>query len=291
MSKIKSTYKIPHSINVKKGLDDPVALKSGSVGLPAPVPIKIIVMFAIALTIYISAIGFMIGQNFGILAPILFTIGYIGLARIMLKKERTGERGFKWVIPTLAYYPLYKLRNQRTRSTASGNEVERLKGLIPLEKIKEEEGVAIYTNGDIAVALEVIGKGSNSLFDNEKESIVLAFDQFLRELDLGVYFIVDMKEGKQDCALQIDNHEAKRIDNTNPTTDMILKRRINGLQSIEQNFKTTEYTVYLRATDPKKLDATLKIIGQNRQNGMFKYIRRAYNDEIYEKYRAFYSLE
>lgn len=291
MSKIKSTYKIPHSINVKKGLDDPVALKSGSVGLAAPVPIKIIVMFAIALTIYISAIGFMIGQNFGILAPILFTIGYIGLARMMLKKERTGERGFKWVIPTLAYYPLYKLRNQRTRSTASGNEVERLKGLIPLEKIKEEEGVAIYTNGDIAVALEVIGKGSNSLFDNEKESIVLAFDQFLRELDLGVYFIVDMKEGKQDCALQIDNLEAKRIDNTNPTTDMILKRRINGLQSIEQNFKTTEYTVYLRATDPKKLDATLKIIGQNRQNGMFKYIRRAYNDEIYEKYRAFYSLE
>lgn len=291
MAKIKQSYKIPHSIDVKKGLDDPVALKSGSVGLPAPVPIKIIVMFAIALTIYIATIGFMLTNNFGILAPILFTIAYVSLARMMLKKEPTGERGFKWVIPTLAYYPMYKFRSQRTRSTASGNEVERLKGLIPLEEIKEEEGVAVFTNGDIAVALEVIGKGSNSLFDKEKENIILSFDQFLRELDLGVYFIVDMKEGNQDCALQIDNLEAKRIDNTNPTSDMILKRRINGLHSIEQNFKTTEHTLYLRATDHQKLDAMLKVLKQNRNNGMFKYIRRAYNEEIYEKYRNFYSLE
>jgi|SRR5699024_4669761 len=97
MAKIKQSYKIPHSIDVKKGLDDPVALKSGSVGLPAPVPIKIIVMFAIALTIYIATIGFMLTNNFGILAPILFTIGYVSLARMMLKKEPTGERGFKWL--------------------------------------------------------------------------------------------------------------------------------------------------------------------------------------------------
>ncbi|WP_281512230.1 hypothetical protein [Mammaliicoccus vitulinus] len=291
MSKIKSTYKIPHTINVKKGLDDPVALKSGSVGLPAPVPIKIIVMFSIALVVYMASVGFMIGRNFGVFAPILFTIGYIGLARMMLKKEKTGERGFKWVMPTLMYYPLYKLRNQSTRGTAYGNEVERLKGLIPLEDINPEEGVATFTNGDIAVAMDIVGNGSNSLFDNEKEDIILAFDQFLRELEMGVSFIVDMKEGKQNCEVQLDNLEAKRIENTNPTTDMILKRRINGLQSIQQNFKTTEYTLFLRANTPQKLDATLKVLKQKRQSGMFKYIRKAYNDEVYEKYRSFYSLE
>lgn len=82
MVKIKQSYKIPHSIDVKKGLDDPVALKSGSVGLPAPVPIKIIVMFAMALTIYIATIGFMLTNNFGILAPILFTIGYLTLPQL-----------------------------------------------------------------------------------------------------------------------------------------------------------------------------------------------------------------
>lgn len=291
MAKIKDSYKIPYTINVKRGLDDPVAIKSGNLGLSAPVPVKVIMMFALSVVLYVVVLTFMLTRNFGLISIIMFTIGYFVLARLMLKKDRTGERGFKWVKPTLLYFPSYRRRKISTRSTADKGEVEQLNDVIPIEDIDTEKGFAYYTNGDIGIALDVIGNGSRSLFDKEKENIITAFDQFLRELELDVYFIVDMKEGKQNCQLQIDNLEAKRLENTNPTADMILKRRIESLKGIEQNFKTTEYTLFLRANDSMKLDSTLKVLKQKQQMGLFKYLRVIYNEELYETYREFYSME
>lgn len=291
MSKIKDSYKIPHSINVKKGLDDPVALKSGSVGLSSPVPVKIIVMVVITIGLYISGVTFMLVGNYGILAAILFSIGFLGLSRMMLRKDQTGERGYMWVWPTLSYFPSYKLRTQSTRGTAKGNEVERLKSVIPIESIESETGLAYYVNGDVGYAYNVVGNGSRSLFDKEKEDIVVSYDQFLREIDMGVYITFDMKEGAQDCSTQINNLENKRLEKTNATRDMILKRRISGLQNIEKNFKTTEYTMFIRANDKQKLDTTIKILKQKERMGMFKYLERAKNEEVFEKYRNYFSME
>jgi hypothetical protein len=291
MASIKDYYKIPHSINVKEGLDTPVALKFGAIGFAMPIPIALIMMVIGSMMVYVCGVIYITKNNFGILSGVLFTISFIPLARMMLKKTETGERGYKWVVPTLSYYPSYKLRMIRTRSTISGNEVEQLKNVIGLEEIDPKSGIARFTNGDTGVAVNVIGNGNKTLFDNEVERIVLAYEQFLRELDLGVHFIVDMKEGKQDCTSQIEALETQKMNNNNPTVNLILDRRITTLKHIQNNFRTTEYTTYLRSNDVAKLDNTIKALKQTSSSGIFKYFQIAYDEEVYERYKDFYNLQ
>lgn len=291
MASIKDYYKIPHSINVKEGLDTPVALKFGAIGFAMPIPIALIMMVIGSMMVYVCGAIYITKNNFGILSGVLFTISFIPLARMMLKKTETGERGYKWVVPTLSYYPSYKLRMIRTRSTISGNEVEQLKNVIGLEEIDPKSGIARFTNGDTGVAVNVIGNGNKTLFDNEVERIVLAYEQFLRELDLGVHFIVDMKEGKQDCTSQIEALETQKMNNNNPTVNLILDRRITTLKHIQNNFRTTEYTTYLRSNDVAKLENTIKALKQTSSSGIFKYFQIAYDEEVYERYKDFYNLQ
>lgn len=291
MAKIKQRYKIPHTINVTEGLDTPISLKFGTFGIAVPVPLNLFLMNICLIMVYISGVVFMIKNNFGFIPPLLFTLSFIPLARMLLKKTNTGERGYKWVLPTLLYYPMYKSRMIKTRSTANEEEVEDLKNVIGLEEINPKSGIARFTNGDTGVAIKVIGSGSNSLFDNEVDQIVLAFEHFLRELDYGVHFIVDMKEGKQNCSSQIEALEKQKVKYTNPTVQMILSRRIETLKSIENNFKTTEYTTYLRSDDTRKLESTIKMLKQTNQGTLFKYFEIAYDEEVFEKYKNFYSLK
>lgn len=291
MANIKQRYKIPHSIDVTDGLDSPISLKFGSIGLAVPIPVNLLLMNIGLIMVYVSALVYMVKNNFGIIPLILFTISFIPLWRMLLKKTNTGERGYKWVLPTLLYYPTYKSRMIRTRSTAKEEEVENLKNVIGLEEIHPKTGIAHFTNGDTGVAIQVIGNGSNSLFDNEVDQIILAYEQFLKELDYGVHFIVDMKEGQQDCTSQIETLERQKLKNSNPTVQMILDRRISTLKSIENNFKTTEYTTYLRSDDPKKLESTIKTLKQTNSGILFKYFRPLYDEEVFEKYKEFYSLK
>lgn len=291
MAAIKTSYKIPHTIDVTDGLDSPISLKSGALGIKVPVPVNLLLMNIALIMVYTGVITYMVKNNFGIFPLFIFTISFIPLSRMLLKKTNTGERGYKWVWPTLIYYPSYKSRMIRTRSTAKEEEVENLKNVIGLEEINPESGIAHFTNGDTGLAISVIGNGSNSLFDNEVDQIILAYEQFLKELDYGVHFIVDMKEGKQDCSKQIEALENQKLKNSNPTVQMILERRINTLKGIENNFKTTEYMMYLRSDDIKKLESTMKMLKQTNSNTLFKHFRPIYNEEVFEKYKEFYSLK
>lgn len=291
MADIKDSYKIPHTIDVTDGLDSPISFKFGSLGLSVPIPVNLFLMNIGLLMVYISIIAYMVKNNFGIIPLILFTISFIPLSRMLLKKTNTGERGYKWVLPTLLYYPNYKARMIKTRSTADEEEVKDLKNVIPLEEIDPKTGIARFTNGDTGIAIKVIGNGSNSLFNNEVDQIILAYEQFLRELEYDVHFIVDMKEGQQNCSSQIETLEKQKLKINNPTVQMILDKRSNTLRSIENNFQTTEYTTYLRSDDPKKLEATVKMLRQTNNGSLFKYFEPVYDEEVFEKYKEFYSLK
>ncbi|HDF2935123.1 TPA: hypothetical protein PC496_000787 [Clostridioides difficile] len=290
MPSIKKRYKIPHTINVVEGLDTPIALKFGALGIAVPVPLNLFLLNIVVIMIGFSGVAYMVKNNFGIIPPILFVIAFIPLARMLLKKTKTGERGYKWVIPTLIYYPMYKSRMIVTRSTAEEEEVEDLKNVIGVEEIDPKTGITKYTNGDTAVAIRVIGNGSNSLFDNEVEQIILAYEQFLRELDYGVHPIVSMKEGNQNCSSQIEALEKQKFNSTNPTVQMILNKRINTLKGIENNFKTTEYTLFLRSDDPKKIETSIKTLRQTNSGILFKYFETIYGEDVFEEYKSFFTL-
>ena len=49
--------------------------------------------------------------------------------------------------------------------------------------------------------------------------------------------------------------------------------------------------MFIRANDKQKLDTTIKILKQKERMGMFKYLERAKNEEVFEKYRNYFSME
>lgn len=97
------------------------------------------------------------------------------------KTGKTGELGHTTFIPTYRYWVDSRKRFIKTRGTANSKEVTKLKWEIPIENIDEETGIIEFTNGDVGVTLSIIGNGSQALFVDEKEKIILAFERFYRK--------------------------------------------------------------------------------------------------------------
>ena len=289
MSRIKSSYKIPMSINLSRW-DTPISLKSGSVGLK-PLTYKVIIIMAGTVVIWLATFIYMLKHDFGIFYSILFTIGYIMLCRISLKREKTGELGYTTFVPTFRYWVDYKKRFIQTRGTASAKEVTKLKWEIPIEKVDEDTGIIEFVNGDVGATLAVIGNGSQALFVDEKEKIIVAFQHFLQELKLGVSMTVESKQSRQDCSEQIENLERLKQKNTDPEVDQILSERIDILENvIQKRFKSTQQFIHLRAPNEDRLNECLENLKRQRGEGMLRYIEPLRGEKQRDKLKEFFSL-
>lgn len=289
MSLIKQSYKIPNSINVTK-LDTPLSMRWGTFGSKKPRTIGLLMLILVCFLIWGFISLKMLRNEFGILATIGFTFGFIWLSRLSIKVKRTGEMGFKSFLPTIKFFLDYKSRTIITRGNADETEVDLLNYYIPIEDIEEEKGLMHYTNGDVGFLLDVIGHGSSALFDDEQEEIILAYENVLRDLDVGVSINIDFKQDSQKCFEQIEAIETKRHNNTNPTIDLIHVRRLEALKELESSFKTTHQTMYLRAPDEDTLNQCIQMLIQQKENGLFRVMETQYGEDLYNKLKAFYKL-
>jgi hypothetical protein len=290
MSRIKTTYKIPMSINLSRW-DTPISLKSGSVGLK-PLTYKVIIIMALTLIIWMATFIYMLKHDFGIFySLLLFTIGYIMLCRISLKREKTGELGYTTFVPTYRYWVNSRNRFIETRGGADSKEVTKLKWEIPIENIDEETGLIEYTNGDVGVTLSIIGNGSQALFIDEKEKIIVAFERFLQELKLNVSFTVESKQSKQDCREQIRNLDTLKQKNTDPEVDQIISERIDILENvIEKRLKSTQQYIHLRAPNEDRLNECLENLKRQRGEGMLRYIEPLTGEKQKDRLQELFSM-
>lgn len=289
MSRIKQSYKIPNSINVTK-LDTPLSMRWGTFGSKKPRTIGLLMLLLVCFLIWGFISLKMLRNEFGILATLTFTFGFIWLSRLAIKVERTGEMGFKSFLPTIKFFLGYKSRMIITRGNADETEVGLLNYYIPIEDIEEEKGLIHYTNGDVGLALDIIGHGSSALFDDEQEEIILAYENVLRDLEVGVSINIDFKQDNQKCLEQIEAIETKRQMNTNPTIDLIHVRRLEALKELEKSFKTTHQTMYLRAPDQDSLNQCIQMLMQQKENGLFRVMETQYGEELYNKLKSFYKM-
>jgi len=287
---IKDAYKLPYSIKVSK-LDMPISLRIGMVGPKKPVPLFILIILFFTILLWGSLTYFMFKKEFGFFSLIIFTIAYIMLCVIALKKQPNGERGYKWFIPTLNYIFRHKNRYIQTRGTAQGKEIIKLNWAIPVEEIDTQYGFTHYTNGDIGMVLDIIGNGSRALFTDEMERIVVAFEQVLRQLDLNVAITVESKQSKQDCSEQLANLEELRRKNTSTTIGSLISERKSILQDeIETKFKSTHQYLHLRAPDEDRLNTVLQLLKQQTGQGLFRYMSVITGEQLLDRLEAFYSL-
>lgn len=290
MAKIKPVYKIPMTLKLY-WWDRPISLKQGSIGLSKPITFEIILISSISFFIWLSIIYNMLINDFGIFYTFVFTIGYIMLLTLCLKRDRHGSKGYKSFKPIYNYWMNYNNRLISTRSSAQNREVEKLKLVIPIENIDEQTGKVEFVDGSVGLVIDIIGNGSRALFVEEKEKIISSFDSFLRQIDLNVSVMVESKQAKQDCTEQIFNHETLKNKNTNVEIDQLINSRIDILKNdIETQFKSTHQYIHLKAPDEDKLNVVLEALHRQRGEGMLRYLEVVRGENIYTRYRDFYSI-
>lgn len=288
---MKPFYKLPYSIDVNEMLDQPVSLRFSMVGIKVPVPVYMILMIMFVVISYGLMVAYFFKIGFGLISAILFSIGYIPMCIMMLKKNKTGDRGYKWLYPTLMYFPTFESRKINTRSTANNEEVEKLQAIIPIKDI-DESGMVEYIDNDVGVVIKVIGNGSTTLFEKDKESVIDAFEAFLRDLKMNVSVNVEMRNGNQKCSNQIASLDKEKENTTNPTVLSINEKKRKALEIIEQTFTTIEYRVFLRSKTSEDLQGVIKAINNKRSsNQLFKNVEIVKGEETYDMYREFYSFE
>lgn len=285
----KKTYKIPNSINVTK-FDMPLSMRVGTVGAKRPRTLGLLMFVMAAVIVYFYIVYSMLSHEFGILSGITFSIGYIWICTLALKRQRTGEYGYKYFGPTLLYFMNFKRRFIKTRGSAGEQEMARLQDYITVEEIDKETGLIHYINGDVAYAFDLVGYGSRALFDEERDRIISAFESVLKSLDVGVSINVDFKQDSHDCSEQKDNLENKRKNNNKPTIDLIATRRIEVLNTIENNFQTTHQTMYLRAPSEDLLNTAVQKLLIQKDNGLLRIMDTIVGQKLYDQLKSFYSM-
>lgn len=287
---MKPVYKLPYSIDVNEWLDQPISLRFSKVGKKIPIPVSMIIMTTVVVILYILLAVYFWQHKFGVISIILFTIGYVPLCVMMLKKTNTGERGYKWLYPTLIYYPSYYSRKIETRSTANDEEVEKLQAIIPVQSV-DTSGMVEYIDNSVGVVLKVIGNGSTTLFEKDKESVVDSFDSFLRDLKMNGSVTVEMRDGFHNCSSQKEYLDKQKEKTSNQTVLEINERKRNVLNTIEKSFTTVEYIVFLRFNTTDDLQSTIKSINSKRaSNQMFKHVYIFNGEEAYTALKEFYDF-
>lgn len=288
---MKTSYKLPYSIDVNEMLDQPISLRFAMFGIKVPVPVYMILMVTFVVISYGLMVAYLFKIGFGFISAILFSAGYIPICIMMLKKNNTGDRGYKWLYPTLMYYPTYEGRKINTRSTANNEEVEKLQAIIPVKSV-DKSGMVEYIDNSVGVVIKVIGNGSTTLFEKDKESVIDSFEAFLRDLKMNVSVTVEMRNGNQKCSNQLANLDKAKENTTNPTVLSINERKRKALEIIEQTFTTIEYRIFLRSKTSEDLQSVIKAINSKRaSNQMFKHVEIIKGEEAYDAYREFYSFE
>lgn len=286
---IKRFYKLPNSINVTK-FDMPLSMRIGTFGAKRPRTVGLLIFVMIFTITYFYILVTMINHEFGILSGFTFSIGYIWISTLALRRQRTGEYGYKYFSPTFNYFFNYRGRFVNTRGSAGEMEMAKLQDYVTTHKIDPKTGMIEYNNGDVALSFDVVGYGSRALFDEERDKIINAFESVLKDLDLEVSINVDFKQDNHDCSEQIDTLENARKNNNKPTIDLIATRRLEVLKQIENNFYTTHQTMYLRAPDEDVLNTAVQKLLMQKDNGLFRIMDTISGEKVYNQLKDFYRL-
>lgn len=286
----KQFYSIPDSINVSP-LDMPFSLRRGSVGPKKPITVGFVLLSIFVVGIYAFIAQHMLKHSYGVFYTILFSIAYWIFAVAMIRRQRTGERGYKWFIPTVNYWFTSKSRYIITRGHAGESEVMKLKFQIPIEDWDEESGIVRFTDGTVAYLVDIIGNGSSSLFQDDIDHIIGVFEHYLNQLKLETSLTVVSRQAPQDATIQKRNIEKRRKENVNKTIDFLLARNEELLTNfVEPSFKTIHQFIVLHARNEETLNEELGKLNDAYNDDLFKQMELLRFDKLTDRLRNFYNL-
>lgn len=288
--KAKQRYSIPNSIDVN-ALDMPFSLRRGSVGPKKPVTVGLILLIIFVAGLYAYLAQYFLKNEFGIIYVVGFSIFYWIFAVSMIRRGRTNERGYRWLMPTINYWFSGSSRFIVTRGHAGERDIMKLKFQIPVETWDEQSGLVTFTDGSVAYLIDVIGNGSRSLFQDDIDRIIGTFETYLEQLKLGTSISVVSRQASQDTTIQRQSLEEKRRVNANQTVDYLIARNVEMLSNfVETRFKSIHQYIVLRARNVETLQEEYQWLLTQYNEDLFRQMEMLKNDKLTERLRNFYNL-
>lgn len=281
----KQGYKIPASldqthmdrmINLSKNPNSPIGLVS----------VKTILSY-IATLGFVGAL-FKMGMFNG--NGIFFNIVYVALIFLfvsqLINTTPTGELKYNNIVALFDYLPKI-MRNLKTTRNSNVEAFYRLYGIAEIK----QNGDIVYKNGDVGALLSVSGSGSILVFDDDKNAILDAMDNFWRKIDVGMYVTqITIKEG-QKIDLQLGNYQRRwnniakesMDDDTRNILGDLMDAEISVLtDDIVVNYRSIQQYWLLRAKSMEVLKSLKTTILHDIDNGglVIKTARTQYYDDI-----------
>ena len=198
----------------------------------------------------------------------------------------TGELKYNNIIALFDYLP----KVMRHLKTTRNSNVEAFYRMYGIAEVKDN-GDIVYKNGNVGTLLSVSGNGSILVFDEDKEAILDAADNFWRKIDVGMYITqITIKEG-QKVDLQLGNYQRRWNNVANTQMDDETRNLLGDLMDSEisvlvddivVNYRSIQQYWLLRASSDEVLKSLKTTILHDIDNGglVLKTARTQYYDDI-----------
>lgn len=241
MGLAKQRFKIPTALD-SSYLDMEFTLSAGRSGISKPVTGRVILFALVSsfLWFYLAFQSFISKGGFPAIAG--FTVSWVLLSILLVRQDNTRRMGMSLVLTMLNYVP----KSGRYVPVRMSDNVHPLKRLYNIDYIDVEDGLIHFMDGTVGHGYHVVGSASALMFEQDKQIILDAVDDFYRKLPVRVEPIFDTVYEGHSVDEQLENlaETQAALKSTSPglhalleEQGKILKYAINnnqGLKSLHQ---------------------------------------------------------
>lgn len=281
---MKSSYRIPYSINVRRW--DAVIVPPENWPIKKAFKMTTLIFGALGGFIFPLWIFFQSPiAGGGLINKILVILGWEILLFVLIRKEPSGEAGWEFVLPTFLYL---LTKNERYISTRGDANVTAIQDVLQLRAV-DGEGTLYFTDGWVGKIYEIDGYASRMLFDNEKEIVIDTFDKYLRQLPPNVSVSIPT----QHATLNLDGQvrAARDLADKQTRSDLRglaqMKARIME-RNISHRFKTINQWLIIMTDDEIQLQDQCLWFETQVRNGMARHAVMADQDRAVKLLSGFY---
>lgn len=284
----KDSYKIPDTLDKSMG-DMEISLQSSD-GIGArPMPIKIILMYALSIILWFFAVAKTFIADGGIGLIIVFSALWFALTALMLHRDKTGLPQASLVVSMLNYLPK-NLRYVVTRNNAPAKDFYTIAGI---EDIDGEKGLITFADGTYGYMYRVVGTGSILLFDEDRKAILDRVDSFYKKMKPEYELIFITSKEAQKIYRQVARLKERydNLDFDDPELRAVADMEYNYLKNVVGgSFRSIHQYLIIKAENTEALTVGKNMLQSEVENSsyMFKQCTALFGNDIYDVFRTIY---
>lgn len=284
----KDRYKISDTLDKSMG-DMEISLQSSD-GIGArPMPIKIILMYALSIILWFFAVAKTFIADGGIGLIIVFSALWFALTALLLHRDKTGLPQASLVVSMLNYLPK-NLRYVVTRNNAPAKDFYTIAGI---EDIDGEKGLITFTDGTYGYMYRVVGTGSILLFDEDRKAILDRVDSFYKKMKPEYELIFITSKEAQKIYRQVARLKERydNLDFNDPELRAVADMEYNYLKNVVGgSFRSIHQYLIIKAENTEALTVGKNMLQSEVENSsyMFKQCTALFGNDIYDVFRTIY---